>query len=233
MNNLYIRIVDGQPDYRPYTLEQVKGAIYQNANVILPANLTDTILSQFGYYPVQINIIDNVEDKLKKYTTSEVKRIYKNNEDIWTVDIEHVVNTHLLLSDWQTVKKERNKLLLDTDWIQVSELVTEDTKKRYKAYRELIRDIVRVAKYPCDITYTKPPMIEYIDEVEQKNHVEDRPKLTSVEFEKLKDYNTVDQDWYKFLVEWSKLNFETDRAIVSNLITAYTNTTLENILDYD
>lgn len=236
MTNLYVKVVNGEPELRPYTLDQIRTVLYKTNTMILPAVLTDKLLSEFGYEPVEMTVNTNVPDKLLKYTVNEVKRIYEAN-GTWYIEMEQVINNHLLLQDWEYVKKERNKLLLDTDWVQVSDIVTLDTKEKYYAYRELIRDLVRIAEYPCDVKFPQKPALHYIDAIEQKRLLQSRVKLTSEEIELLKNHETLPGDtneqWYNFLVEWSKLDFITDKVIVSNLVLAYTNTTLDSILQYD
>lgn len=236
MTNLYVKVVNGEPELRPYTIDQIRTALYRTNTVVLPAVLTDTILAEFGYEPVELTVTTNVPDKLLQYTINEVKRIYQAN-GTWYIEMQQVINNHLLLQDWEYIKKERNKLLLETDWVQVSDIVTADTKDKYYAYRELLRDLVHIAEYPCDVKFPQKPALHYIDAIEKKRILESRTKLTDEEIEVLKNYETLpseaNSEWYRFLVEWSKLDFIRDKAIVSNLILAYTNTSLDIVLDHD
>lgn len=233
MNQLYIKVVDGQPEFRPYTIEQIKVPLSKETNSILPAKLTKEFLAKYGYYPVEMSITGDIPDKLLKYTTNQVKRVFERG-GTWFIEMEQILNNHLLLQDWETVKKERNRLLLESDWVQNSDIVTDQSKQRYYAYRELLRDVIRIAQYPCDVRFPIKPDIQYIDSVENRKILSNRLQLSEDEIEKLKDNDPVlfteNKEWYNFLVEWAKLDFIKDRLIVSNLILTYTDTTLETVL---
>lgn len=236
MSDLYIKVVNNIPELHPYTKDEVRDLIYKSPNMLLPAVLTDKLIEAFGYYPVEIVYTSNLSHKEERYATNEFKRIYPKG-DSWCVEMEQTLNPHLLQQDWDLVKKERNKLLLESDWIQVSDIVTEYTKKQYLAYRELVRDIVRIAEYPSDVRFPKVPEIEYIDDIKNKQTKDKREFLTPEEYKAVRDFNPNKENkvikWDVFMSEWFRLLYNMDKAIVQNLIAAYTNTTLEEILGYE
>jgi hypothetical protein len=56
------------------------------------------------------------------------------------------------------VRAERNRLLAESDWTQLADVVlTEDAKLEWTAYRQELRDITLQAGFPFNVTYpTKP-----------------------------------------------------------------------------
>ena len=57
------------------------------------------------------------------------------------------------------VLEQRNKLLAETDWTQLPD-VPENTKSRYKEYRQALRDITKQPGYPDNIIW---PLLENYD----------------------------------------------------------------------
>jgi hypothetical protein len=56
------------------------------------------------------------------------------------------------------VRAERNRLLAESDWTQLADVVlTDEAKLAWTAYRQELRDITAQEGFPFDVTYpTKP-----------------------------------------------------------------------------
>jgi len=103
------------------------------------------------------------------------KYVLSNNSAI-DVEINHAkygwIPTTLIENDpytefnskelWDDLRSTRNKLLLDSDWTQVGDLVssgamTSDKLTEWKTYRQALRDLPANTSDPSDVTWpTKP-----------------------------------------------------------------------------
>ncbi|HJN56772.1 MAG: tail fiber assembly protein [Candidatus Woesearchaeota archaeon] len=59
---------------------------------------------------------------------------------------------------WRKIRKERNKLLKDSDYIMVSDItITTEKKEEWTTYRQALRDIPQDYDSPDEVVYpTKP-----------------------------------------------------------------------------
>ena len=228
----YIKIIDGKPDQKPYTLDQVKLQISKEV-AILPHALSPALLSAFGFYEAEVITVSELDPELLKYSTTNFKRIY-NDVDRWFIEVERIIDQSVLTKAWSNVSILQKQFLLESDWVESSSIVTAKTKRKYKAYRQLLRDLPDLAEYPHQVKLPKAPDIEYIPSIRTLKQKETRPKLDAVSVEKLKDYiapKQADQlKWSDFLAEWVELGCIDDEVVVSNLISLYTDTTLTQVL---
>ena len=59
---------------------------------------------------------------------------------------------------WEKIRKERNQLLKDSDYIMVSDApVTTEKKEEWETYRQSLRDIPQTFSNPDDVTYPDKP----------------------------------------------------------------------------
>ena len=59
---------------------------------------------------------------------------------------------------WRKIRKERNKLLKDSDYIMVSDApITTEKKEEWTTYRQSLRDIPQTFSNPDDVTYSDKP----------------------------------------------------------------------------
>ena len=59
---------------------------------------------------------------------------------------------------WKKIRKERNQLLKDSDYIMVSDApVNETQKQEWTTYRQSLRDIPQTFSNPDDVTYPDKP----------------------------------------------------------------------------
>lgn len=57
---------------------------------------------------------------------------------------------------WEQIKKERNSLLLDSDWTQLSD-VNLSNKEEWKIYRQKLRDISKDFLNPEEVIFPEKP----------------------------------------------------------------------------
>ena len=59
---------------------------------------------------------------------------------------------------WKNIRKERNQLLKDSDYIMVSDApITTEKKEEWETYRQSLRDIPQTFSNPDDVTYPDKP----------------------------------------------------------------------------
>jgi hypothetical protein len=59
---------------------------------------------------------------------------------------------------WKKIRKERNQLLKDSDYIMVSDApITTEKKEEWETYRQSLRDIPQTFSNPDDVTYPDKP----------------------------------------------------------------------------
>ena len=58
-------------------------------------------------------------------------------------------------STWQRVRTERNKLLQESDWTQLSDVVVD--KEAWSTYRKQLRDITKSFSSPTEVVWPTPP----------------------------------------------------------------------------
>jgi len=59
---------------------------------------------------------------------------------------------------WRKIRKQRNQLLKDSDYIMVSDApITTEKKEEWTTYRQSLRDIPQTFSNPDDVTYPDKP----------------------------------------------------------------------------
>jgi hypothetical protein len=210
---LYVDITD--PVLSPLTEEQVRGRLtskgYIGGGVIEDITILDPDLRKVEYKERDSSIEPGLP------VTYSFDGIYLE-EGTAINYVDTIVDTIQLRHNAVSNRTKRNKILESTDWIEASAAVTTETKSAYKAYRQLLRDIFSV------IDETNYLVLPTAPEVVMKPTKEVEIKQDIVQ--KLKNYvpDKV-EGWNIFLKEWSLLNFTPNKAIITNLLAAYTNTT--------
>lgn len=155
-----------------------------------------------------------------KYRMSPVYLDSKNNP---VITVNYVKDDEQVRFIRTSNRQKRLALLADTDWIETSTAVTETTKVKYKAYRQLLRDIFVVESDENYINFPTAPKIEMkalnsyrlsdkeLDKLQK--HIDTHPKVSKI-----------------FLDEWSNLKFTRVKSIINNLLELYTDFDLDIIL---
>ena len=59
---------------------------------------------------------------------------------------------------WEDVRRKRNRLLVESDWISISDVpLSEADKDKWKIYRQKLRDIPQTFEDPENIIWPKKP----------------------------------------------------------------------------
>ena len=126
------------------------GNLFQYGN--LKRNLAEikTIKEKDGVKVFSINEeqYTDLQDNCDASESSGVVTIIKSAE--W---LENKTN-----EAWKKIRKERNQLLKDSDYIMVSDApITTEKKEEWETYRQSLRDIPQTFSNPDDVTYPDKP----------------------------------------------------------------------------
>lgn len=151
---LYLRIIDEQIQY-PYTLEMLVSAY---PDISFPDVMDNMLLADFGVY--------SVEDTPASEETLTKKVVELHPVDIdgkWTQQWELVDKTIIEIHTQRQIKsyevrKERDKLLSDSDWVIISSLEKgKIVPQDWVDYRQDLRDIPSKQGFPYDVIWTNKP----------------------------------------------------------------------------
>lgn len=147
---MYLRIVNNTTTY-PYTIKNLRDSL---PNVSLPANLSNEQLIEWDMYDVQFSAAPN------DYTKNIIEgtpilidgKYYQNwiQTDATQSEIEQ-----RLEDKWFEVREIRNQLLMECDWTQLSDILTE-IKNLWSSYRQDLRNITNQTN-PFNIIWPVKP----------------------------------------------------------------------------
>ena len=147
---MYLRIIDDIINY-PYDIPTLRAS---HPNVSFPVNLTNQILAEWGVYevtptPMPIDYTKNITEGTPVLTDG----LYYQNW-IQTDATESEIN-YRLENQWFNVRIQRNELLSECDWTQLSDIPSE-TKELWQTYRQTLRDITSQSN-PFSINWPVKP----------------------------------------------------------------------------
>ncbi len=114
-------------------------------------------------------------------------------------------------------QESRKEALASVDWVSGAKHLTKATKDAVEAWRSVVRD--------CPDCVVLPPLPQL---------VAIKTKMTSplneIELDAIRNYVTKDKGWLLFLQTWKDLQFPNSKNIVANLLIAYTEVKLDEII---
>jgi hypothetical protein len=147
---MYLRIIEDTINY-PYDINKLRQSY---PNVSLPAELSDAALIEWDMYVVLPTSYPNDYTKnITEGTPVLNDGIYYQNW-IQTNATEAEI-AYRLENQWEEIRVQRNQLLSECDWTQLTDVSTE-IKQNWVEYRQSLRDITSQSN-PFNITWpTKP-----------------------------------------------------------------------------
>jgi hypothetical protein len=147
---MYLRIIDDTINY-PYDIPTLRAS---HPNVSFPANLTNEVLAEWGMYevtptPMPTNYTKNITEG----TPTLIDGIYYKTW-VQTDASEEEIN-YRIQSKWEDIRIQRNELLTECDWTQLSDISTE-IKNLWSSYRQDLRDITNQSN-PFNIEWPVKP----------------------------------------------------------------------------
>jgi hypothetical protein len=143
---MYLRIINDTINY-PYTINELRDS-YPNTS--LPSELTNESLIEWDMHVVQPTPIPVDHTKnITEGTPTLINGVYYKS---WVqTDATSEEISYRIENQWETVRIQRNELLTECDWTQLSDIPSE-TKEAWTIYRQALRNIT---------TQTNPFSIEW------------------------------------------------------------------------
>lgn len=147
---MYLRIIDDTITY-PYTIEQLRLA---HPNVSFPENLTESVLAEWDVHvvnptPVPSDYTKNITEGIPTL----IDGVYSQN---WVEsDASEAEIIYRIENQWEEVRIQRNLLLSDCDWTQLSD-ISNEIKENWAEYRQSLRDIT-LQSNPYNINWPVKP----------------------------------------------------------------------------
>ena len=150
LNNMYLRIIDDTIHY-PYDINTLRESY---PNISFPENLTNEVLLEWGMYEVSAIIKPyDYTKNISEGTPTLIDGIYYQNWIQLNVSEEEI--SYRLENQWEEIRIQRNQLLTECDWTQLSDISTE-TKEVWITYRQSLRDITSQSN-PFNINWPVKP----------------------------------------------------------------------------
>jgi hypothetical protein len=128
----------------PYTISDLRR---DNPNVSFPATVPDTELETYGVYRVTAATAPETNPRTDTLERS-CSLVDGTWTEVWTkVQLDSVVAA-------ENIREQRNELLAETDWTQLSDSGVAST---WTEYRQALRDLPSQEGFPYTVTWpTKP-----------------------------------------------------------------------------
>jgi hypothetical protein len=147
---MYLRIIDETIHY-PYTISELRNSY---PNVSLPENITDESLIEWDMYVVTPTPRPNDYTKnISEGTPTLIDGAYYKSWNQTSATEEEI--SYRLENQWELIRIERNQLLAECDWTQLSD-VSQTIKDLWTIYRQQLRDITN-QQNPFNIEWPVKP----------------------------------------------------------------------------
>ena len=147
---MYLRIIDETIHY-PYSIPELRAS---HPNVSFPANLTNELLAEWGMYVVTPTPMPNDYTKnISEGTPTLIDGVYYKSWNQTSATEEEI--SYRLENQWELIRIERNQLLAECDWTQLSD-VSQTIKDLWTIYRQQLRDITN-QQNPFNIEWPVKP----------------------------------------------------------------------------
>ena len=129
--------------------------MYYDKDVMKVISIYDmNIIDHANAYPH--NIAENVGHiQIESNTDIGFIDIHKDEDgNVKTFINKRREKYHWLISDWDTIREKRNKLLSLCDWTHTTDVqMTNEQKHKWAMYRKSLRDITTTFKHPSDVIW--------------------------------------------------------------------------------
>lgn len=149
---MYVKITNNAVDTFPYSLKKLRA---DNPQTSFPASMTDTMMEDWGVYPVTIS--DQPSTAHNEIAEQNSAPTLVNS--VWTLGwTKRSLTTDETNRESERVRADRDGLLQDCDWTQMPDSPLSDSKKtEWATYRTNLRNVPAQSGFPTNITWpTKP-----------------------------------------------------------------------------
>lgn len=147
----YIQVENGEVKGYPQPLPQNWADV---SNFYL---LEDERVRQYGWYPLRFVPATKTENDV----VTGQSFVIEGNEVVQYEQIRPKTQTEIENENsiqWQNIRNERNKLLLESDWTQLTDSpLTPENKSEWESYRQELRDVTSQSD-PKNIIWPSKPL---------------------------------------------------------------------------
>ena len=148
---MYIKIINGTIEN--YSIEQLRR---DNLDISFPRTISKEILKQFHVYPCTYENLPSIDEKTQKI---EDGGFVQNEDKNWIKTWKIVDKTNEEVDSWvkskaNVVKNKRNQLLLETDYLALSD---NTMSPEMAEYRQNLRDITSQVGFPENVIWPIKP----------------------------------------------------------------------------
>ncbi len=149
---MYVKITNNAVDTFPYSLKKLRA---DNPQTSFPVSMTDTMMEDWGVYPVTISD----QPSMAHNEIAEQNSAPTLVDNVWTLGwTKRSLTTDETNRESERVRADRDGLLQDCDWTQMPDSPLSDLKKtEWATYRTNLRNVPAQSGFPTNITWpTKP-----------------------------------------------------------------------------
>jgi hypothetical protein len=147
---MYIKLISDVPTL--YTVEQLRR---DNPQVSFPETIPETVLINYSVFPLtateqpQVDYTQNVTEG----TPVQIAGAWTQVWDVTAATPEQI--TERTATQAGVVRKQRNRLLADSDWTQLPDAPVDASA--WASYRQALRDVTSQTGFPWSVTWPEPP----------------------------------------------------------------------------
>ena len=143
---MFVKANSGQIERYPYTVGDLRR---YNPRTSFPKNVPTDMLADYGVYPVARAAVPQFNSLVQSLVAHAAP-----TEDAgqWVLGYDVVQKPEELAGD--NIRRERNRLLSETDWMALSDntMTTE-----WASYRQALRDITSQSGFPYSVEWPAAP----------------------------------------------------------------------------
>lgn len=141
---MFAKITDGAVERFPYTISDLRR---DNPNVSFPATVPDAELASYGVERVTPATAPSINT-----LTHRLERSCELVDGVWT-EVWTETQRELAVAE-KNIRDQRNQLLSQTDWTQLSDSSVAST---WTTYRQELRDVPGQDGFPYSVTWPAEP----------------------------------------------------------------------------
>ena len=148
---MYVLIKNGVVETYPYSIGNLRK---DNPNVSFPRTPNETLLTQWGVFPVRI-VPAPSQDYTKNITEGSPENVdgWRQTWVVTDATTDEIAQRTQAQADG--VRSQRNQLLSESDWTQVADAPVN--KAAWATYRQALRDVTQQAGFPWDVQWPVAP----------------------------------------------------------------------------
>lgn len=149
---MLVKIVNDAVDTFPYSVRQLK---QDNLDTSFPDAMADLDLSDYGVYSVTVSTKPSAAHDEKVVSNTEPTLV----DGVWTLGwTVRNLTADEIASEAKAVRRDRDELLVESDWTQMPDSPLDDsTKTSWATYRTALRNISTQAGFPTNVTWPTAP----------------------------------------------------------------------------